>query len=281
MRALEKLREITNTLLSAGIESAPKEAELLLRHVLNKGLEDIYRDDPELTEEQNLNIIEMTGRRAGREPLQYILGEVDFLGLKIKVGQGVLIPRPETELMAEHALKLVGAKTMSTVLDLCCGSGCLGLALANKFPDAEVCGIDISDAALVYADGNAAANNIDNIKFIKGNLFDAIKNDVTFDLIISNPPYIRSTDLQGLQVEIKDWEPMNALDGGTQGLDFYREIISSAKRFLNDGAILMFELGMGCSDGVRTMFEQEGYSDIQVLKDYAGIERIMQAVWTR
>ncbi len=288
MKALEKFREITKTLLSSGIESASKEAELLVRHALNISLEKIYRDDPEITVEQDRVISEMLGRRAGREPLQYILGEVDFLTLKIKVGQGVLIPRPETELMAEHAVKTVNSKqsTVSSeertrVLDLCCGSGCLGLALAKEFPDAEVCGLDISEHALLYADENAKFNNIKNIKFFKGHLFDALEKDLVFDLIISNPPYIRSADVQGLQVEIKDWEPLNALDGGIEGLDLYREIISSAGRFLNDDGILMFELGMGCSEGVREMFEQAGYRDIHIIKDYAGIERIIQAVWTK
>jgi len=281
MKALEKFREITKTLLSSGIESASKEAELLVRHALNISLEEIYRDDPEITVEQDRVISEMLGRRAGREPLQYILGEVYFLGLKIKVGQGVLIPRPETELMAEHAVKTVSSKERTRILDLCCGSGCIGLALAKEFPDAEVFGLDISEHALLYADENAKFNNIKNIKFFKGHLFDALEKDLVFDLIISNPPYIRSADVQGLQIEIKDWEPLNALDGGVEGLDLYREIISSAGRFLNDDGILMFELGMGCSEGVREMFEQAGYRDIHIIKDYAGIERIIQAVWTK
>ncbi|MDH4029090.1 MAG: peptide chain release factor N(5)-glutamine methyltransferase, partial [Nitrospirota bacterium] len=151
MNALETYREITKKLASLGIGSASKEAELLVRQGLNISLTRIYNDNPEVSEDQAAALRDMVSRRAGREPLQYILGSIDFLGLEITVGKGVLIPRPETELMAEQAIKAVSGQLStvnrqpSTMLDLCTGSGCLALALAKAFPDAMVYGTDISD----------------------------------------------------------------------------------------------------------------------------------------
>ncbi|MDH4028994.1 MAG: peptide chain release factor N(5)-glutamine methyltransferase, partial [Nitrospirota bacterium] len=169
----------------------------------------------------------------------------------------------------------------STMLDLCTGSGCLALALAKAFPDAMVYGTDISDAAIGYAIKNADINGIGNAEFLKGHLFGPLGEGRVFDLIISNPPYIRTADIPGLQPEIRDWEPGSALDGGEDGLDLYREMIPSARRYLSDDGILMLEIGAGQHDELRGMLQRYGYSDIEVLKDYAGIERILQARWTR
>lgn len=288
MKALDKLREISRTLSASGIESAEKEAELLVREVLDISLTDLYKEDPEVNDEHDAAIGEMVGRRAVREPLQYILGHTDFLGLKILVGEGVLIPRPETELMAEYAVKTVRSKKSevksekrTTVLDLCTGSGCLALAFAREFPEALVYGTDISGAALKYANENASINGVKNVKFLKGHLFDPLEQNRLFDIIISNPPYIRTKDIDGLQPEIREWEPVNALDGGVDGLDLYREIVPSAGPFLADDGILMLELGAGCSTEVHGIFESSGYSEIKILKDYAGIERIIHGKWTR
>lgn len=173
------------------------------------------------------------------------------------------------------------------ILDLCTGSGCLALALAKEFSDAQVCGIDISEIALGYARRNADSNGINNITFLQGNLFEPFTKLLTlnsklfsFDLIISNPPYIRSDDIKNLQTEIKDWEPLNALDGGTDGLDFYRAIIPTARGFLKNSGILMIEIGIDCADAVKKMFEGAGYSGIELIKDYAGIERIVVGEWS-
>jgi release factor glutamine methyltransferase len=204
------------------------------------------------------------------------------------VGKGVLIPRPETELMAEYAIKTVRrAKVQKckseqlNLLDLCTGSGCLALSLAKEFPEALVCGIDISEEALGYARKNADMNGIENVGFLSGHLFDALDREQMFDFIISNPPYIRSNDIQTLQPEIREWEPVNALDGGIDGLNFYREIVPAARKFLKDNGILMFELGDDCAHDVEVMFHDAGYSEIEIKKDYAGIKRMIQAKWTK
>jgi release factor glutamine methyltransferase len=198
------------------------------------------------------------------------------MDLTLEVGDGVLIPRPETELMAEHALKKRGAQT---ILDLCTGSGCLALALARGNISSQIYGVDISDVAVGYAKRNALRNNISNVTFLQGDLFDPFKEDELFDLIISNPPYIRSGDIVALQPEIREWESKTALDGGEDGLDFYRRIIPSARGYLKDRGMLMLEIGVGQSDDTAEMIKSAGYSCFRIIKDYNGIERIVEAEW--
>jgi release factor glutamine methyltransferase len=333
MKALDKLHDISRTLKHHKIDSHDKEAEIILQTALNINVIDIYRDDPELTEKQMSLLESVVSRRTSREPLQYILGYVEFMGLRIQVGKGVLIPRPETELMAEIAIKAVSDQRSAvsfqkkseiinsklqtlnlkpnslpithhpspiTILDLCTGSGCLALALAKEFPDAQVYGVDISDDALSYAKRNAGLNEINNVSFIRGKLLSPFKNPpkspfskgglifpslakrgkgrllelIFFDLIISNPPYIKSDDIKNLQTEIKDWEPLSALDGGANGLDYYKMIIPSARQFLKPKGMLILELGIDCADAVTAMLKNAGYTAIELIKDYAGVERI-------
>jgi len=278
------------------------------------------------------NIDSFLDRSSKREPLQYILGYVDFLGMKIKVGKGVLIPRPETELLAEVAIRTVrsqqsdqpllisnppsppfskgglggfekggskggnedsgGISNLSLVtrhsslfiLDLCTGSGCLALALAKEFPDARVYGTDISEVAIEYAEKNAEINGIKNVTFLKGSLFEPLRelfaahhSLITFDLIVSNPPYIKRGDIKILQPEIKDWEPVEALDGGEDGLNYYRAIIPESRNYLKDSGCIILELGISQADEVRNVAEHAGFRDISFKKDYAGIERIIIA----
>jgi release factor glutamine methyltransferase len=307
MRALDRLREATEFLKRYGIEDAGREAEIIISHCLGTDRAVLYRDNPEIPEEESKRIDELLKRRSKREPLQYILGYVDFHGLKIKVGKGVLIPRPETELLAEEAIKAVKREALSVmrkekntepplnsslvtrhssqiILDLCTGSGCLALALAREFPDAKVYGTDTSENAIRYAKENAELNCINNVTFLEGNLFDPIEelvtrhpSPVTFDLIVSNPPYIRRDDMKNLQLEIKDWEPVEALDGGENGLDYYRAIIPEAKGYLKEGGYLILEIGAGQSREVRRIAEEAGFINISLIKDYAGIERIFVA----
>ncbi len=286
MKAIDILHEISGMLAPCGIADAEKEAELFISRGLDIDLVRLYRDNPEIREEQTITIEGMVSRRSMREPLQYILGCTDFSGLKISVGHGVLIPRPETELMAEYAVKTIGQpetdnRKRTTILDLCTGSGCLALALAKEFPDSQVSGTDISKTALDYARNNAQLNKIGNAGFLEGHLFEPLGSTRPFDLIISNPPYIKTGDIKGLQPEIRDWEPLRALDGGEDGLDFYGEIIPAARRFLKDSGILMLELGADSAAAVAGMFRHAGYTRIEVFKDYAGIKRVIQAVWTR
>jgi len=290
IKALDKLRTTKEFLERSGIEYASREAEAIIAHCLTTDRVTLYRDNPQIPEDLATIIDSLAKRRTKREPLQYILGDIDFLGLKIKVGRGVLVPRPETEILAEETIKTVKRKLLSVIkisphtsrftplrfLDLCTGSGCLALSLAKEFRNAQVCGTDTSATAIQYAHENAALNGITNITFTTGSLFEPVKR-LTFDLIVSNPPYIRSGDIESLQPEIKDWEPQDALDGGEDGLVYYRLIISEVKNYLNEGGYLMLELGISQADAVKQIAEDAGLKDITLIKDYAGIDRIFIA----
>ena len=168
------------------------------------------------------------------------------------------------------------------ILDLCTGSGCLALAIAKHFPDADVYGTDISKDAIRYANENARLNDIRNVTFLKGSLFEPLSQLLThnsslliFDVIVSNPPYIRSGDIQSLQPEINKWEPRNALDGGEDGLSYYRTILSEARRYLMLSGVIFLEIGEGQAEEVSVIAMQNGFCKISVIKDYAGIERIV------
>jgi len=300
MNVLNKIREAKEFLESLGIEDAVREAEIIVSHFLGIDRLILYKDNPQISEDIIPMIDELLTRRSKREPLQYITGFTEFHGLKIKVGSGVLIPRPETELLAEEAIKTVtgykinppllpfnkGGMGGFKILDLCTGSGCLALALAREFPDAQVYGTDTSEIAIGYANENAKINEIENAIFLEGSLFDPIKklftvhsaiggSPFTFDLIVSNPPYIRRGDIKSLQAEIRDWEPAEALDGGEDGLDYYRIIIPEARNYLKGYGCLMLELGISQADAVKQMAENAGFQNISLIKDYAGIERIL------
>ncbi|MBA3071036.1 MAG: peptide chain release factor N(5)-glutamine methyltransferase [Nitrospirae bacterium] len=283
MNALDKIKEVTESLKGFGIEDAHKESEIILTHALKTDRTVLYRDNPAVTGKNIKDIGEILMRRGKREPLQYILGFVEFYGLKIKVGEGVLIPRPETELLAEEVIRLFTVHCSPfTVLDLCTGSGCLALAIAKRFPDANVYGTDISRDAIRYAKENAELNAIRNVTFLKGSLFEPIKqlvtrhsSLVTFDVIVSNPPYIRSGDMPNLQPEINKWEPRNALDGGEDGLSYYRTILSEARGYLMISGVIFLEIGEGQAEEVSVIAMQNGFWNVSVKRDYAGIERIV------
>ena len=286
MKALNKLREAIELLEQYGIEDANREAEIIITNCLGIDRTVLYRDNIEISKEELERIDEFLKRRSKREPLQYILGYVDFYGLKIKVGKGVLIPRPETEILAEITIETVKREALSVmrIIDLCTGSGCLALAVAKEFPAAKVYGTDISKVAIQYAEENARTNRIGNVTFLEGSLFEPIKKLptvdcplFTLDLIVSNPPYIKRDDIKNLQLEIKDWEPVEALDGGEDGLYYYRAIIPEAKGYLKREGFLIFEIGAGQSERVRKIAKDAGFGNISLIKDYAGIERIFVA----
>jgi release factor glutamine methyltransferase len=276
-----------------GIEDSRKEAELILTQCLGLERVTLYRDDPFLSPLQVETLRKVLERRRGREPVQYIIGHVSFYGLTIKVGPGVLIPRPETELVVEEAIKTVKSRQpeiirqgmkgpgQSTterrlkVLDLCTGSGCLGIALAKEFPGAGVVGTDISETALEYARQNAHMNGIENVTFLRGSLFEPLEG-MRFDIVVSNPPYIRRTEIGRLQPEITEWEPMEALDGGEDGLSFYREILLRSREYLEKDGFVVMEVGDGESRAVAEMARALGFKHISVRKDYSAMERVLR-----
>ena len=296
MKAIDKIKEVTAILSPCGIESAEIEAELMIRYGLGIDPVKLYGKNPDLNDDDELCIHQMVARRTGREPLQYIIGSVDFMSLKLEVGEGVLIPRPETELMAEQAINTVKNYRIEitnrdslpvtrypslNILDLCTGSGCLALAIAKVFPESEVIGCDNSEDALNMAKRNAGLNKVENVKFIRGDLLKAVSREGPFDMIISNPPYIKTGDINNLQAEVRDWEPLKALDGGVDGLDYYRIIIPDAIQYLKNNGTVMFEHGDGQSDHIAMILNEAGFKEIEMIKDYSGKERIIRARWTR
>ena len=279
MTAIDKLKEVSAFLESKGIEDAAKEAEILITETLHIDKSKLYTGSLEISEDTSKQIDALASRRASGEPIQYIIGHVDFYGLKINVGKGVLIPRPETELLVEEAIKLVRSQKPEArsqrirILDLCTGSGCIALAIAEHFSDADVYGVDKSDTAIQFAILNATENNIKNVHFMKGDLFEPI-GKLEFDCIVSNPPYIKTGDIENLQKEIKDYEPVDALNGGEDGLDFYRRIFENAYKFLKENGIIIFEIGHDQADDVEKIAMNAGFKNVTFIKDYAGIKRV-------
>jgi release factor glutamine methyltransferase len=272
--ARDLLRDAAARLKRAGVEEPEKEAELIVTGAAGVDRVSLYRDNPALTSECVERVRSMVGRRLTREPLQYILGQVDFLGLRICVGPGVLVPRPETELLIEALLRYMDKDKACRIIDLCTGSGCLALAAARALPRAMVTGTDLSEEALAYARKNAADNKIQNVRFLHGHLYEPVERE-SFQIILSNPPYVKTGDLDTLQPEIREWEPREALDGGADGLDFYRRILSLAPDYLIKGGLVVLELGFGQAGEVSTLAGEAGFDILDVRKDFCGIERIM------
>lgn len=225
--------------------------------------------DKELTPAQANELEEILARRATREPLQYIFGSVPFYNIELKTDARALIPRDETACIAEKTIGIIQQKKYSSVLDIGTGSGAIAIAIAKNC-DCRVCALDISEEALSLARENADKNEVE-LEFIKSDLFSEVKNR-RFDVIISNPPYVATRELDKLERELS-FEPQNALDGGADGLDFYREIISEAKEHLNEGGLLVLEIGFDQAAAIKTLLTGAGFTNFTVEKDYSGLDR--------
>ena len=277
LRARDALKLVADTLKGIGIPGAAGEARVILRDGLGMDMIRIYRDDPPLSAIQLRKLNRILARRKKREPLQYILGFVWFYGLRIRVGKGALIPRPETETLVEEALGLAGSIKALKILDLCTGSGAIALALARNLPDAEVLATDISSDALRWAERNARENAAKNVRFLKGDLFAPVEGAL-FDIITANPPYITDSMLATLEPEIVCWEPGLALGGGPDGLDFVKRIISGAAAHLTHGGYLLIEVAAGTDPDLLASLSREAGLGMQALvRDLAGLERVFIA----
>lgn len=247
--------------------------ELLLAAVLKMPRMNLYLNFERVPTAAEIDTVRsMVQRRSKREPLQYILGTTSFCGFEIAVNRNVLIPRPETELLAEHAWKQLAGEEEPppvTALDFGTGSGCLAIALAAKAPKAQVHALDFSNAALELARKNAAANHV-KVEFHSGDGFTALANGMKFNLIVSNPPYIPASEIATLQPEVRDFEPRMALDGGADGLDFYRRLAVEARAFLKPGGRIMLEFGDGQGKALRSLFTEQNWVVESVEPDYTG-----------
>lgn len=283
-RVRELLSHGVRCLAAAGIESARLDAEVLLGHVLALTREQlIVMPDLPLGAEQAERFQSLLARRLQREPVAYIVGKQEFWSLDFQVTREVLIPRPETERLIEVALALAGELRSDTplrVLDIGTGSGAIAVSLATEFASAEIIATDISPSALEVAQRNAERNEVaDQIKYLPGDLFAVLDGDVAaFDLVVSNPPYIRRAEIATLEPEVNRWEPRGALDGGIDGMEFYRRIAAQAWRFLTPNGALALEIGADMGREVCAAFNQAGrYRAVAVFQDYAGRDRVVGA----
>lgn len=255
------------------------DAELLLTHLAGKNrawLLAYWHDElvPDCSEAYRALI----DRRLAGEPIQYILGVTEFYGLPIRVNPAVLIPRPETEHLVEEALKRAANFAHPRVVDIGTGSGCIAVALARHLPQAAITAIDISANALALARENANLNAVsDRIRFLEGDLMTPVAGE-TFDIIVSNPPYVPATDLPTLPVEVRDHEPALALFAGDDGLDIYRRLIPAAHAALVPGGWLVLEIGYGQSTDVTALLAAAGFQSIEVHPDLQGIPRVICAL---
>ena len=281
MTVLEAIQKSTEFLGKKNVESARLNAELLLAHVLKMPRMKLYLNfERALTAVETDGLRELVKRRGNREPLQHITGSTNFCGCEIAVNRQVLVPRPETEMLAELGWQFLSTLNAepSTCLDLCTGSGCIAIAIAVKCPAVQIVAADISPEALALAGENAKRNNASTqIEFLQGDGFSPIKAGARFDLIVSNPPYIPSGEIAALEPEVRDFDPHLALDGGDDGLVFYRRLAAEARPFLKPEGKIMLEFGDGQSDAIKKIFEGEKWIVEAVQEDYSHRARILVA----
>ena len=270
------IRSASKLFLDAGIPDPDNDAALLLSHLTGRGALELRLDDSSDMDPAVISAYEdLVRKRLERIPLQYLLGEMSFFGRLFRVDPRVLIPRPETELLCGWALDLLKDLPCPKILDLCCGSGCIGLTLKAERPDSSVTLADLSSDALDVTMENAASLSLD-VMVRQSDLLDDLST-LSFDMIVSNPPYIPSADCTRLQPEVLK-EPLLALDGGADGCDLYRRIVRSASSVLSPGGKLLMEIGIHESAVISSLLSGSGFTDIVVRKDYAGIDRMILAV---
>ena len=282
-KVAEVLRRATTQLAGAGIESARLDAEWLLMVVLGWSKEELYRNlANEFEDERRSTFDDLVTRRLAGEPAAYIVGQREFWSLEFKVNRDVLVPRPETEHLVETALRFLDSRTGAMrILEIGTGSGAVAVSLVHERRDLEVWATDVSASALGVARENARRYGLaGQIHFLAGDLFGALGSvKGPFTAIVSNPPYIASADLAHLPREVQDWEPLSALDGGPDAMDFYRRIISAGPDYLCHGGLLALEIGSGMADDVSELFRaQTGFNQAAVVHDYAGHERLVWAL---
>ena len=269
--------EATQVLRQAGVPEARREAASLLSHTIAKDRTFLITHADDLLASNELETFrEYVARRAAGEPLQYITGHQYFYGLEFEVTRDVLIPRPETELLVEAALDLIGdADGTSLVCDVGTGSGCIAIALLHNRPKARAVAVDVSEAALGVAARNAARHGVsERIRFAVSDCFAALeKNKLRFDLIVSNPPYVAKKDLFGLQREVREHEPRVALTPGDDGLSIIHRLVSQAPAFLVDGGYLLLEIGFDQRAAVEELIDASVWKAINVQQDLQGIPR--------
>lgn len=258
-----------------GVEEAPLDARLLLEYVCGTDRNTLLaHGDREISEEECRKYEECIARREKRVPLQHITGEQEFMGITFLVNENVLIPRQDTEILVEEVLKEL--HDGMSILDMCTGSGCILLSLLQYSNDCEGTGTDLSAKALEIAKENGRRLGKTPV-FLESDLFEKVEG--RYDVIVSNPPYIPTEVIPTLMPEVREYEPEGALDGKEDGLYFYREIVRQAGEYLNRGGRLFFEIGCGQAAQVSALLEEAGYKEIEVVKDFAGLDRVVSGIY--
>jgi release factor glutamine methyltransferase len=278
LTVLEIIKRTTEFLEKRGVEGARLNAELLIGHALGLKRMQLYLQfERPLTELELEKIRPLVKRRGNREPLQYVMGETEFSGLKLKVDPRALIPRPETEYLIELVLPRMAAPP-ANILDLGTGSGAIALALAVKYPNAKVTAVDKSAEALSLARENTAALDLAaRVNFIQSDWFAAVPGEARYELIVANPPYLSDGEVQEAQPEVKDYEPKSALSAGANDTADLEQIIQGARSRLAPGGLLACETGLGQHVRLLAQANEAGYTRTESLRDLAGRERYLLA----
>ncbi len=280
MTYYEVYKKGKNILKNVNNQDFEFDAMVLLEYVFKLDKRKLIINSNHLADKQNQKLyFNLINERANGRPLQYIIGEWEFMGLKFKVGEGVLIPRYDTECLIIEVAKIFEGKKKLKILDLCAGSGTVCISLASKFCDSEVYAVEISDVAYDFLCYNIKMNRLSNVKAFRGNIFELpnyLSKNEKFDLIVSNPPYIQTKDIDNLQKEVR-LEPKIALDGGLDGLDFYRRIASFWKNYLKSDGTIAVEIGVGQSKDILNIFKKNGFNEILIKKDLNDIDRVVLA----
>lgn len=281
---------VINDLLALGITSLKDveycnplfESRLLLAKILNVDKSYIYTyGDKEVAADIQYRFIELIKKRATGYPMAYILNEKQFMGLDLYIEEGVLIPRGDTEILVEYVIDYIEnnyREKKINVLDVGIGSGAISLSVGKYCPNTQVYGMDIGYRPIEVSNINKEKLSLSNVSFHQGDLFQAIKNlnlEGKCEIIISNPPYISRDHIKTLQKDVVDYEPLLALDGGLDGLDFYRKITVEAKNYLVKGGLLIYEIGYDQGPALKSIMCQEGYKDIKIIKDLQGLDRVV------
>ncbi len=272
MTAREAVIEVRQKLEENSIPSALLDAQLIVGSAADMTRASLLaHPDRILDEKEKQAVYDMLYKRLRRMPMQYILGHCEFMGLEFNVNESALIPRNDTECAVEKAIELIKSKNYGTVLDIGTGSGAIAVSIA-KYTDTAVTASDISQSAIDTARLNAEQNNV-SVDFVKSDMFSELEG--RFDIIISNPPYIEKDVINTLEPEVREHEPITALDGGDDGLDFYRVITKEAPEHLNKGGALIFEIGCEQAEAVKKLMKMNNFDEISVNKDLSGLDRVV------
>lgn len=260
-------------LTQAGIDEAELDARYILEYIIGLNSAQYFIHSEDIIEKNKAEeFFRLIERRSKRIPLSYVIGTRDFFGLTFKVDENVLIPEQETELLVEEVIKYSEGKS---VLDMCTGSGCIAISIALFGKPSKVAASDISEKALEVARENAKSLKAGEISFIQGDMFENVTDK--FDIIVSNPPYIETGEIDELMPEVRDYIPRLALDGDIDGLKFYRIISKEAVKKLNKNGRIFYEIGYNQSRAVASILLEDGFTDVKIMKDYSGLDRIVMA----